>query len=222
MAFRFPGGANDEDSMWRMLNEGKHGISRIPEDRWPVEELQHPKRSEPGRSVTFAAGVLSQIDQFDAVFFGISPREAAWLDPQQRLLLEMSYEAMEDAGVKSTSLAGSRCGVYIGISGMDYGQHALDDLASMTAYSMTGNTLSIAANRLSYVFDLHGPSMAVDTACSSAGRPAPGLPGLAPWRDTHGTGWRDKPAHASILLYRFQPCVHVVSQRTVPSLRCDR
>ena len=70
MAFRFPGGANDEDSMWRMLNEGKHGISRIPEDRWPVEELQHPKRSEPGRSVTFAAGVLSQIDQFDAVFFG--------------------------------------------------------------------------------------------------------------------------------------------------------
>ena len=168
MAFRFPGGANDEDSMWRMLNEGKHGISRIPEDRWPVEELQHPKRSEPGRSVTFAAGVLSQIDQFDAVFFGISPREAAWLDPQQRLLLEMSYEAMEDAGVKSTSLAGSRCGVYIGISGMDYGQHALDDLASMTAYSMTGNTLSIAANRLSYVFDLHGPSMAVDTACSSS------------------------------------------------------
>ena len=80
----------------------------------------------------------------------------------------MSYEAMEDAGVKSTSLAGSRCGVYIGISGMDYGQHALDDLASMTAYSMTGNTLSIAANRLSYVFDLHGPSMAVDTACSSS------------------------------------------------------
>ena len=53
MAFRFPGGANDEDSMWRMLSEGKHGISRIPEDRWPVEELQHPKRSEPGRSVTF-------------------------------------------------------------------------------------------------------------------------------------------------------------------------
>lgn len=168
MAFRFPGGANDEDSMWRMLSEGKHGISRIPEDRWPVEELQHPKRSEPGRSVTFTAGVLSQIDQFDAGFFGISPREAAWLDPQQRLLLEMSYEAMEDAGVKSTSLAGSQCGVYIGISGMDYGQHALDDLASMTAYSMTGNTLSIAANRLSYVFDLHGPSMAVDTACSSS------------------------------------------------------
>ncbi|WP_277424687.1 type I polyketide synthase [Desulfovibrio sp. ZJ369] len=168
MAFRFPGGVDDENSMWRMLSRGKRGISRIPADRWPVEELQHPKRSEPGRSVTFAAGILSEADQFDAGFFGISPREAAWLDPQQRLLLEMAYEAMEDAGLRSSALAGSQCGVYIGISGMEYGQHALADLASMTAHSMTGNTLSIAANRLSYVFDLRGPSMAVDTACSSS------------------------------------------------------
>ncbi len=168
MAFRFPGDVHDESSMWHMLEDGMHGISRIPEERWPVEELQHARRTEPGRSVSFAAGVLSHVDQFDAGFFGISPRETSWIDPQQRLLLEMSYEAMEDAGMASSSLAGSRCGVYVGISGMDYGQHALEDLASMTAYSMTGNTLSIAANRISYVFDLHGPSMAVDTACSSS------------------------------------------------------
>lgn len=168
MAFRFPGGVHDESGMWEMLENGKHGIARISADRWPVDELQHADRAEPGRSVTFSAGVLSDIDQFDAAFFGISPREAAWLDPQQRLLLEMAYESMEDAGVNPASLAGSRCGVYVGISALDYGQHALEDLASMSAYTMTGNTLSVAANRLSYVFDLRGPSMAVDTACSSS------------------------------------------------------
>lgn len=168
LAFRFPGDVQNESGMWDMLARGRHAITRIPADRWPVDELQHVNRAEPGRSVTFSAGVLSGIDQFDAAFFGISPREAAWLDPQQRLLLEMSREAMENAGVKPTSLAGSRCGVYVGISGLDYGQHALEDLASMSAYTMTGNTLSVAANRLSYVFDLRGPSVAVDTACSSS------------------------------------------------------
>lgn len=168
MAFRFPGNVCDETSMWRMLEEGRQGISVIPDDRWPVWELQHDRRSEPGRSVTFAAGTLDGVERFDAAFFGISPREAAWLDPQQRLLLEMTWEALEDANIVPSSLAGSHCGVYVGISGMDYGQHALEDLASMTAHSMTGNTLSIAANRLSYFFDLHGPSMAVDTACSSS------------------------------------------------------
>lgn len=168
MAFRFPGNVCDETGMWRMLEEGRQGISIIPDDRWPVRELQHDRRSEPGRSVTFAAGTLDGVDRFDAAFFGISPREAAWLDPQQRLLLEMTWEALEDAGIVPGSLAGSRCGVYVGISGMDYGQHALEDPASMTAHSMTGNTLSIAANRISYFFDLHGPSMAVDTACSSS------------------------------------------------------
>lgn len=168
MAFRFPGNVHDEASMWQMLAEGRQGISVIPDDRWPVRELQHERRSEPGRSVTFAAGTLTGVEQFDAAFFGISPREAAWLDPQQRLLLEMTWEALEDGGVTPGALAGSRCGVYVGISGMDYGQNALEDLASMTAHTMTGNTLSIAANRLSYFFDLHGPSMAVDTACSSS------------------------------------------------------
>ena len=118
--------------------------------------------------MTFSAGVLSRIDEFDAEFFGISPREAAWLDPQQRLLLELAWEAMENGGMPPSSLAGSDCAVYVGISGFDYGNRSLDDLSSFSAHTMTGNTLSIAANRLSYVFDLHGPSMAIDTACSSS------------------------------------------------------
>lgn len=168
MAFRFPGDISDEQSFWTALKAGRDLVGRVPAERWAVDELQHSKRSEPGRSITFSAGVLSRIDEFDAAFFGISPREAAWLDPQQRLLLELAWEAMENGGQVPSSLAGTDCAVYVGISSLDYGTRGLDDLASMTAHSMTGNTLSIAANRLSYVFDLRGPSLAVDTACSSS------------------------------------------------------
>ncbi|MBP6622501.1 MAG: type I polyketide synthase WcbR, partial [Alcaligenes sp.] len=168
MAFRFPGDLSEPDQFWNALIEKRDLVTEIPADRWATTELQHDKRSEPGRSVTFSAGVLSRIDEFDADFFGISPREAAWLDPQQRLLLELSWEAMENAGVLPSAMAGSDCAVYVGISGLDYGMRGLDDLASLTSHMMTGNTLSIAANRLSYIYDLHGPSMAVDTACSSS------------------------------------------------------
>lgn len=168
MAFRFPGDLSQEDALWKALMSGKDLVTQIPEDRWAVDELQHDKRNNPGRSITFSAGVLSGIDQFDAGFFGISPREAAMLDPQQRLLLELTWEATENAGIPASALAGSDCAVYVGISGLDYGTRGIDDLAALTAHSMTGNTLSLAANRLSYFFDLHGPSLAVDTACSSS------------------------------------------------------
>ncbi len=168
MALRFPGGITDETAFWNALQARKDLISRIDGRRWPVDELQHPLAAEPGRSVTFEAGVLPDVEQFDAGFFGISPREAALMDPQQRLLLELTWEALENAGTRPSSLRGSDTGVFVGISGVDYGMRSLDDLAVMDAHSMTGNTLSIAANRISYVFDLHGPSMAVDTACSSS------------------------------------------------------
>jgi phthiocerol/phenolphthiocerol synthesis type-I polyketide synthase C len=167
-AFRFPGDISDERSFWNILKEKQDLISQVPSDRWATRELQHDSLSEPGRSVTFSAGVLSRIDEFDAGFFGISPREAAWLDPQQRLLLELSWEVMENAGVLPSSMAGSNCAVYVGISGLDYGSRGVDDLAGMSSHFMTGNTLSMAANRLSYVFDFHGPSLAIDTACSSS------------------------------------------------------
>ncbi len=168
LAFRFPGDLATESALWQALAEGRDLVGKISEDRWATDVLAHPTRSEPGRSVTFSAGVLSRLEEFDAGFFGISPREAARLDPQQRMLLELAWEAMENGGQVPSRLAGSDCAVYVGISGLDYGMRALDDLSGMDAYSMTGNTLSIAANRLSYVFDLRGPSMAVDTACSSS------------------------------------------------------
>ena len=168
MAFRFPGGAESEKTLWDALVGGEDLVSEIDGSRWAVDTLQHPKRSEPGRSITYSAGVLSRIDEFDAGFFGVSPREAELLDPQQRILLELAWEAMEHAGVRPSSLAGTRCAVYVGMSALDYGMRLLDDLSSMGAHSMTGNTMSVAANRLSYVFDLRGPSLAIDTACSSS------------------------------------------------------
>lgn len=168
VAFRFPGDIKNEQEFWQALVAGQDLVTEIDPSRWATDVLSHPKRGEAGRSVTFSAGVLSRIDEFDASFFGISPREAAWLDPQQRLLLELAWESMENGGIPPSRLAGTDCAVYVGISGLDYGIRALDDLASFSAHTMTGSTLSIAANRLSYVFDLHGPSMSIDTACSSS------------------------------------------------------
>ena len=168
MACRFPGGASSPEAFWECLAEGRDLVGRIDERRWGTEYYYHPNPQTPGRSYTWSAGVLDDIDRFDAAFFGISPREAAEMDPQQRLLLELAWEALEDGAQVPERLAGSDCAVYIGISSTDYANSRIDDPGSGDAYAMTGGTLSIAANRISYVFDLHGPSMAVDTACSSS------------------------------------------------------
>jgi acyl transferase domain-containing protein/NADPH:quinone reductase-like Zn-dependent oxidoreductase/acyl carrier protein len=165
---RFPGDIGSADELWRALLSGQDLVTQVDPSRWAVNELQHPRRSEAGRSITFDAGVVNSVGDFDASFFGISPREAKQMDPQQRLLLELAWETLEDAGIKPSALAGSDCAVYLGISGLDYGMRILDDLANISAHTMTGNTMSVAANRLSYVLDLHGPSLAIDTACSSS------------------------------------------------------
>lgn len=168
LALRFPGDIDSEEAFWDVLKNARDVVGEVTSDRWGTDVYSHPRRSEPGRSISFSAGLLSRIDEFDAGFFGISPREANQMDPQQRLLLEMTWEALENGGQVPARLAGSDCAVYIGISGIDYGMRSIDDLSAVSAYTMTGNTLSIAANRISYVFDLHGPSMAIDTACSSS------------------------------------------------------
>ena len=168
MACRFPGEANSPEAYWEVLKQGKDLVTEISADRWGTDFYQHPDKKEPGKSYTFSAGVLPQVDEFDASFFGISPREAAQMDPQQRLLLELTWEALEDGRQVPESLAGSQCAVYVGIASTDYAHRRMDDLSSLDPYSMTGNTASIASNRISYIYDLHGPSVSVDTACSSS------------------------------------------------------
>ncbi|WP_041777951.1 type I polyketide synthase [Beijerinckia indica] len=166
-ACRLPGASSVAD-LWRLLLDGSCAVSKIPADRWSLERFGHPRGNERGRSYTWSAGVLDDIWGFDPGAFGLSPREAEQMDPQQRLLLQLTWEALEDAGIKPSELAGSPTGVYIGGSALDYGNLRILDMASSDAYFATGNTLSILSNRISYIYDLHGPSFTIDTACSSA------------------------------------------------------
>ena len=168
MAFRFPGGVSDSGRFWDALRGGEDLVTEVPESRWAKSAYYHPKRVEPGKSYTWSAGVIPGIDEFDAEFFGISPREARQMDPQQRLLLELTWEALENGGQVPEKLAGSGCAVYVGIASSDYAYRRIDDFSSADAYTMTGNTGSVASNRISYIFDLQGPSMSLDTACSSS------------------------------------------------------
>jgi acyl-CoA synthetase (AMP-forming)/AMP-acid ligase II/3-oxoacyl-(acyl-carrier-protein) synthase/acyl carrier protein len=156
---RFPG-AEGPSAFWQMLCDGVDAVTPAPRDRRQADAaydtVEHP------------GGFLDDVDRFDARFFGISPREAARMDPQQRLLLEVAWEALEDAGQVPEKLAGSRTGVFTGVSTTEYQHLTLSCPDLIDAYSGTGTSMSIAANRLSYVFDFHGPSMSVDSACSSS------------------------------------------------------
>ena len=166
LSCRFPQAPNPK-AFWELLRNGVDAITEVPSDRWDVDAF-HSENPDPGKMTTRFGGFLDNVDLFDPAFFGISPREAARMDPQQRFLLEVSWEALENAFIPPQSLAGTRTGVFIGISSYDYSRLQFDNHEMIDAYAGTGNAHSIAANRLSYVFDLRGPSMAVDTACSSS------------------------------------------------------
>jgi acyl transferase domain-containing protein/surfactin synthase thioesterase subunit/enoyl-CoA hydratase/carnithine racemase len=163
---RFPE-ANNKNEYWTLLSEGKNIISSIPDKRW--ELLQGTEESlMQAQADMCKGGFLSDITGFDAYFFGITPREALRMDPQQRLLLEVAYEAIEDAGVPIESLAGSATGVFTSLYANQLSSLQKLDFDMDALYIPTGNAISMAANRLSYLFDLHGPSIALDTACSSS------------------------------------------------------
>ena len=166
-ACRLPGAPSVAD-LWTLMSSGRCAVSQVPADRWSKERFIHPRGAERGKTYTWAAGALDDIWGFDPAAFGLSPREAEQMDPQQRVLLEITHEAIEDAGIRPSRLAGSDTGVFIGAAALDHANLRILDIAAADAYMMTGNTLSIISNRLSYIFDLHGPSFTVDTACSSA------------------------------------------------------
>jgi len=164
-----PGGARTPDAFWEMLKNKTDAIRTIPKERWDKDALFHPNPKVIGKINVKEGGFIDDIDLFDAQFFGIAPVEANRIDPQQRLLLEHAYMAFEDAGLRLEDLAGSRTGVFVGISATDYAaiQNSTTNRLNIGPQSNTGNAASIAANRISYVYDLRGPSFAVDTACSS-------------------------------------------------------
>ncbi|MBD2776533.1 type I polyketide synthase [Iningainema tapete] len=167
MACRFPGGANNLESFWQLLEQGKDAVGEIPSDRWDIHAWYHPDPDTPGKIYCPYGAFLEQIDHFDAEFFGILPREAVAIDPQQRLLLETTWEALESAGQNPQQLRNSQTGVFIGAMTQDYAQLSYAPEA-INAYTGSGTSISVAAGRLSYVLGLQGPSMTVDTACSSS------------------------------------------------------
>ncbi|MFC8246582.1 SDR family NAD(P)-dependent oxidoreductase [Streptomyces chartreusis] len=163
---RLPGGVNGPDTFYRHLVDGSDLVGRVPDRRWrnyatgpTASLLEHTTRH---------GAFLDDIEAFDADHFGVTPREAEVMDPQQRLLLEVGCEALDHAASPVHTLQGTNTGVFVGLSSLEYGHLTTSDPARLTPWTSTGAAGSIAANRLSYLFDLHGPSLTVDTACSSS------------------------------------------------------
>ncbi|MFF9481895.1 SDR family NAD(P)-dependent oxidoreductase [Streptomyces sp. NPDC014733] len=164
---RLPGGADDADSYWDLLKNGVDAVTDIPADRWDKDAFFSAEPA-PGKVSTRAGGFLDRVDLFDHEFFGISRREALFMDPQQRLTMEVAWEALENAGQSPSALAGSRTGVFMGVSSFDFATETLHHPLDFTAHASTGSAHSVVPGRLSYTLDLRGPSVAVDTACSSS------------------------------------------------------
>ncbi len=165
MGCRFPGGMNTPTAFWEGLCQGIDAITDIPCDRPNVEAYHQSNLHTAGKR----GGFIHNIDEFDGEFFGLSPREITPMDPQQRLLLEVSWEALENAAIAPRTLMGSQTGVFLGISVNEYQETTLDgNPDDLDVYTATGNALSIAAGRISHYYGFQGPSLVMDTACSSA------------------------------------------------------
>jgi acyl transferase domain-containing protein/NADPH-dependent curcumin reductase CurA/short-subunit dehydrogenase len=165
---RFPGGVRSGDEFWQFLHGHGDAVSEIPAERWDSDRYYGPDSNAEGRMNTRWGGFLENVDQFDASFFGISPREASAMDPQQRLLLEVAWETLWDAGIAPDQLGGTSTGVFLGIYGTDYARLLLEDAHTIGPHTCAGAAHSMASGRISFLLDLHGPSVTIDTACSSS------------------------------------------------------
>ena len=161
-------GAASASELFDVLCRGECTVTEVPADRWDRARFWHPNPGVAGKTYTFSAGIVEDIDSFDPRIFGLSRREAMAMDPQQRLLLSVTWRALEDANIQLSDLRGETVGVYIGASSLDSANLSAEDPAAGGPYFMTGNTLSIVANRISHIFALSGPSLTIDTACSSS------------------------------------------------------
>jgi acyl transferase domain-containing protein/acyl carrier protein len=170
MGIRFPGCGSDVQQFWRMIVDGRDAVKGIPPDRWNRDAYYAYEAGVPGKINTRHAAFLDDVRRFDAAFFDITPREAIHMDPQQRIFLETAWHALEDAGLPKALLAGSDTGVFVGVHShsIDYQMMQFENLAALDAYSATGTAHDMIAGRLAYWLDLHGPAVAVNTACSSS------------------------------------------------------
>ncbi|MEV4513673.1 beta-ketoacyl synthase N-terminal-like domain-containing protein [Dactylosporangium sp. NPDC049525] len=167
MSCRFAPDLDTPGQLWEHLRAGRSAVGEMPARRWDPYEAD-PKTRAILRQTTRKGSFMNDIEGFDAEFFQITPREAEYIDPQQRIMLEMAWEALCDAGLPPTSLAGTDAGVYVAANTNDYGRRLLEDLDRTGAWAVNGTTFYGIANRISYFLDAHGPSMAVDTACAGS------------------------------------------------------
>ncbi|RDA91558.1 hypothetical protein CP533_4349 [Ophiocordyceps camponoti-saundersi (nom. inval.)] len=167
MAMRLPGGVRNEDDFWRLLVEKRHGLCQVPKSRFNIQGF-HDAEGRPG-TLPMTKGYFLQdvdFDQVDLSFSSLRRKEMQFLDPQIRLLLEVTYECMENAGV--TSWQGSNVGCYVGAFFSEWERALLEDEQRTSEYQLLGSDPMMLANRISYQYDLHGPSVTVKTGCSSS------------------------------------------------------
>jgi 3-oxoacyl-[acyl-carrier-protein] synthase II len=166
---RFPQ-APGVEAFWNLLWEGRSGIREMPaaDFRWDEAGLYESTNGKAPKITTRRGGFLDDLDLFDWKAFRILPREAARMDPQHRLLLEVAWEALEDAGLPLQSVAGTRTGVFVGITWNDFLRRQSTELNRLDGYCASGNGFAFASNRISFAFDLRGPSLSVDVACVSS------------------------------------------------------
>ena len=173
---RYPGAA-DIDEFWSNLSRGVDCVTEIPADRWGIHGFYDPEKDKPGKSYSKWGGFIADVDKFDPRFFNISPREAELMDPQERLFLQTAWSCMEDAGYTPKRLqeiktpsggeVGGQVGVFAGVMYEEYQLFGVEESLKGNPLAIAGSPSSIA-NRVSYYLNLHGPSMAVDTMCSSS------------------------------------------------------
>ncbi|MFL0801984.1 MAG: SDR family NAD(P)-dependent oxidoreductase [Agarilytica sp.] len=166
MDCRFPG-ADNYHQFWENLENNISSISEVPKDRWCWEDYYGDPETTANRTKVKWGGFISNMDKFDPMFFGISPKEAACIDPQHRLFLMSSWKCLEDAGYNVEDLSGREIGVYAGVSKNDYAELMRELKQDIAPFVSTGTVHSILSNRVSFLFDFHGRSESVDTACSS-------------------------------------------------------
>ena len=163
MACRLPGGIDSPEQLWAALLAGDDLVTEVPADRWDAAEYYDPERGVPGRTMSRWGAFLDDIGGFDAGFFGLDDAKATAIDPQHRLFMETSWEAVEQAGIDPSALAGTSTGVFLGISHDDHTSLALDE----GVYGYTETAACMASGRVAYVLNVHGPALTFDTACSS-------------------------------------------------------
>ncbi|KAI5244506.1 polyketide synthase [Aureobasidium subglaciale] len=168
-ACRLPGDVSSPEDLWELCSRGRTGWGPTPSTRYSKDAYYHPAPGKHGCTNT-EGGYFLQEDpaKFDAPFFNMTVQEATALDPQQRLLLECTFEAFESAGMTKEGVAGKDIGVFAGGSFADYEVNNTRDIDTAPTYQATGCAPAMQSNRLSYYFDLRGPSMTIDTACSSS------------------------------------------------------